>query len=238
MRVVIVDDEPIARQNVRDLIEKVRDIEIVGEADNGADAVALILQERPDLAVLDLQMPELDGFGVARALQGDRAPLVIYVTAFAEHALRAFEAGAIDYLLKPVRSARMKGALEKARTQLKGLRRAGRPARQPAERITGRAGEDLHLFRPDEVVAFAADRDVVYLHTGTRRYYAEGTLKELEERLPSPPFVRVHRGTIINTDHIRKISPLSSKRWLLTMSNGFEAVVSKRMKSALRGVAG
>ncbi len=238
MRVVIVDDEPIARQNVRELLNEAPGVEVVGEAGNGVEAVAVILRLHPDLAILDLQMPELDGFGVVKALQGERAPLVIYVTAFADHALRAFDAGALDYLLKPVRAARMEAALEKARTQLEGMKRERQDKdSRPVERIVGRSRQGLHLFQPSEVVAFSADGDLVYVHTHSGRYYAEQTLKQLEARLP-PPFVRVHRGTIINADHIRKVSPLSSKRWLLTMSNGFEAVVSKRMKGALRGVAG
>ncbi len=237
MKVVIVDDEAIARGNLRELFEEFADVEVVGEAANGAAAVELILDEQPDVAFLDLQMPELDGFGVVRELRGASSPLVVYVTAYSERALDAFDAGAVDYLLKPVRAERMQAALERVRRQLAGRLAPPDPAGK-MERLVGRAGEDLYLFKPAEVIAFEADGDVTYLLTARTRYYSDKTLKELEERLPAPPFARVHRKTIINTDHIRRISPLSSKRWLLKMSNGFEAVVSRRMKSALRGVAG
>jgi DNA-binding LytR/AlgR family response regulator len=183
-------------------------------------------------------MPELDGFQVVRELRGERAPKVIYVTAFSEHALQAFDVGALDYLLKPVRAARMAAALERTRTQLEGMRRPaeGVSAGADVRPIAGKRGGETHLFRPEDAIAFEADGDIVYLHVRSGRFQAEGTLKELAESLPRPPFVRVHRSTIVNTDHVRRLAPLSSKRWLLTMSNGLEVVASKRMKGALRDV--
>jgi len=180
-------------------------------------------------------MPGLDGFAVARSLRGAPLPLIIYVTAFEKHALQAFETGAVDYLLKPVRHERLLAALDKARQRLAGIRSAPTPA-APAEprRIVGRIGSDLHLLDPGDVIAFQAEADSVRIVTASGRYLAEHSLRALEQRLPAHRFRRIHRGTIINTDHIRKISPLSSKRWLLRMSNGLEAVVSKRMAGVIR----
>jgi DNA-binding LytR/AlgR family response regulator len=189
-------------------------------------------------------MPGMDGFQVAEALPGSNPPLVIFITAYDQHALKAFNAGALDYLLKPVRKERLETALLKARTLLASRRPAldapplvaPQPqAAQGAEfrRIVGRLGQDLHLLDPAEVIAFQAEGDLVYILTAAGRYYANHSLKVLEEKLPDR-FRRVHRSTIINTDQIRKISPLSSKRWLLRMSNGMEVVVSKRLAGVIR----
>jgi DNA-binding LytR/AlgR family response regulator len=180
--------------------------------------------------LLDLQMPELDGLSVVRSLSGERTPLIIFVTAYEHHALAAFEVGAIDYLLKPVRRERLEKALEKARRQLKPAVDGGETPRK----IVGRRGSDLYLLDPAEIVAFQADGELVHIITTAQRYLSDHSLKALAEKLEQKRFRRIHRSTIINTDHIRKISPLSSKRWLLKMSNNFEAVVSKRLASAIR----
>lgn len=233
MRVLIADDEPIARQVLREELAGFPEVEVAGEASDGAEAVECVARFHPDVVFLDLQMPELDGFAVARSLRPQALPLVIYVTAYEKHALEAFDTGAVDYLLKPVRRERLAAALQKASAQLAGFKPVAAPAGGPPRKITGRLGNDLHLFDPSEVIAFEADHELVYVVTASRRYYSSHSLRELEERLGAP-FRRVHRKTIINTDHIRRISPLSSKRWLLVMSNGMEVVVSKRMTGVVR----
>jgi DNA-binding LytR/AlgR family response regulator len=168
-------------------------------------------------------------------LKPENAPLVIVVTAYNQRALEAFNAGVVDYLLKPVHEERLAAALRKVRTQLAG-RKSVAPRKEAAHtrRIVGKSGSDLHLLAPSEVVAFEAQGEVVYIITAGRRYESTHSLKALEEKLEYPPFRRIHRKTIINTDHIRKISPLSSKRWLLILSNGMEAIVSKRLAGAIR----
>jgi len=233
MKALIVDDEPIARLVLREQLEDFPDVILIGEASTGEDAVEQIARAHPDLVFLDLQMPEMDGFAVARSLRGQRLPLVIYVTAFDKHALQAFETGAVDYLLKPVRRERLQAALEKVRAQLQGLRQAEVPQVSP-RRIVGRIGSDLHLIDPADVIAFQADGEVVHIITSVGRYYADHSLRALQEKLGPPRFRRIHRKTIINTDHIRRISPLSSKRWLLRMSNAMEVVVSKRLAGSIR----
>jgi DNA-binding LytR/AlgR family response regulator len=232
LRVLIADDEPIAREILREHIDAIAGLEFAGEATTGAEAISRIFDLRPDVVLLDLQMPELDGLAVVRSLTGDRTPLIIFVTAYENHALAAFEVGAIDYLLKPVRRERLEKALDKARRQLK-------PAHTPApsetlRKIVGRRGTDLYLLDPAEIVAFQADGELVHIVTTAQRYLSDHSLKVLQDKLEQTRFRRIHRSTIINTDHIRKISPLSSKRWLLKMSNNFEAVVSKRLASAIR----
>lgn len=251
MKVLIADDEPVARQVLRELLEECEGIEVAGEAADGPAALEQVVALEPDVVLLDLQMPGLDGFAVARRLRGRSRPLVVYVTAFESHALEAFETGALDYLLKPVRKERLEAALEKARVQLAGLGPPPKPAsveilkNGPPRRIVGRTGPsggsvetELHLVDPADVVAFQAEGDTVLLHTLRGRYYSDLTLKELAGRLPEPPFRRIHRSTIINTDHIRTIVALSSRRWSLRMSSGLEVVVSKRMAAQVREAAG
>jgi DNA-binding LytR/AlgR family response regulator len=231
LRVLIADDEPIARQILREHVESIPALELAGEASTGAEALARILDLKPDVVLLDQQMPELDGLGVVRSLRGERTPLIIFVTAHERHAVEAFDVGAVDYLLKPVRRERLEKAIEKARRQLK----AAAPAESASPRkIVGRRGSDLYLLDPSEIVAFHAEGELVHVVTATQRYLSDHSLKALEEKLDRPRFRRIHRATIINTDHIRRISPLSSKRWLLKMSNGFEAVVSKRLAGSIR----
>jgi DNA-binding LytR/AlgR family response regulator len=232
LRILIADDEPIAREILRDHIDSMAGLEIAGEASTGSEAISRIFDLRPDVVLLDLQMPELDGLSVVRSLSGERSPLIIFVTAYENHALAAFEVGAIDYLLKPVRRERLEKAIEKARRQLK-TQAAPAPS-ETLRKIVGRRGSDLYLLDPAEIVAFQAEGELVHILTATQRYLSDYSLKALEEKLERKRFRRIHRSTIINTDHIRKISPLSSKRWMLKMSNNFEAVVSKRLASAIR----
>ncbi len=236
MRVLIADDEAVARQVLRELLEDLPDVSIAGEAVNGADAVAQIRKSRPDVVLLDLEMPGMDGLEVACAGKPHPTPVVIFVTAYQNRALEAFEAGAVDYLLKPVRRERLEAALGKARSRLMGLAAgpSAAPAAPPVRKIVGHRGGELHMLDLDQVVAFQADGEVVFIVTSGGRYYANRTLKTIGEKLPKERFLRVHRGTIINADHIRKISPLSSKRWLLLMSNGAEVVVSKRLAGIIR----
>jgi len=229
MKVLIADDEPVARQVLREHVEAIPSLEIAGEASTGKETLQRILDLDPDVVLLDQQMPELDGLAVVRSLRGAHTPLIIFVTAYERHALEAFEVGAVDYLLKPVRRERLEKAIEKARRQLKSL-----PAAQGPKKIVGRRGTDLYLLDPAEIVAFQAEGELVHIITTGQRYLSDHSLKALEEKLERPRFRRVHRGTLINTDHLRKISPLSSRRWLLKMSNGFEAVVSKRLASNIR----
>jgi two-component system, LytTR family, response regulator len=239
VRVLIADDEPIARQVLREHIESMPGLEVAGEASTGPETLQCILDLQPDLVLLDLQMPELDGLATARFLRGSRTPAVIFVTAYERHALEAFEVGAVDYVLKPVRRERLERAIEKARKQAPAPAASSALGAGALRKIVGRRGVDMYLLDPSEIVAFQAEGELVHIVTASetkagQRYLSDHCLKTLEEKLEQPRFRRVHRSTIINTDHIRKISPLSSKRWLLRMSNGFEAVVSKRLAGSIR----
>ena len=221
-------------------LAEAEDVELVGEAENGEVAVLQIEKLAPDLVLLDVQMPVKDGFEVVRSIEG-ALPAIIFVTAYSEHALRAFEVGAVDYLLKPISQERLRAALDRAREArrrrpLESAERVARavnaadserPQRRP--KIVGRQGHHFHLLDLDEVYAFQADGEIVWVLTADKKFMATQTLQALEDRLAGTQFQRVHRSVLLNTDKIRKLGAyLSSQRWLLTLANGLEFTVSKR----------
>jgi two-component system LytT family response regulator len=243
LKALIVDDEPLARQLLREELESMADVEIVGEADDGPTALAKIATDQPDLVFLDLQMPVMGGLDVIRSLKGGaRVPVIVIVTAYDEFALQAFEAGAIDYLLKPVRHERLAEALERARRlsgreiieRLARLHDIADPATSRNRRIVGRTGLEFCLLNASEIHAFQAHGDVVRIITTNRSYEATQTLKVIEQRMKDIGFRRIHRNAIVNVDHVRKISALSSQRWLITLTNGLEIVASKRQARSVR----
>ena len=240
-----MDDEPIARRVLREELELVPAVEIVGEAENGKEAVLKIAELRPDLVFLDLQMPVMSGFEVIRNLDGAPPPVVVIVTAFDQHAIRAFEAGAIDYLLKPVQAARLGKSVERAKSLLlKPGEAAGNLAKialsseslSPAtsRKIVGRIGEEYHLLDTRDVLAFQAERELVWIITARQRFLATQSLSAIEQRLGDPQFQRVHRNAIVNVNHIRKMSALTSQRWMITLSNSLQVIVSKRQAHNVR----
>jgi DNA-binding LytR/AlgR family response regulator len=242
---LIVDDEPIARRVLREDLELLPDVEVVGEAENGRDALLRIEKLKPDLVFLDLQMPVMSGFEVVRNLTGKLAPVVVIVTAFDQHAIQAFEAGAVDYLLKPVSEARLRTAVERARrlqgrpveiaSEVARIAAAHETAQTPQRRkVVGRSGADYVLLDADEILAFRAERELVWIVTAKQRLLATQPLRAIQERLNSSQFQRVHRNAIVNVNHVRAMSALSSQRWLITLSNALQLVVSKRQAHAIR----
>lgn len=243
LRTLIVDDEPMARRVLTEELAEIDGVELVGEADNGEAALREIAKASPDLVLLDIQMPAADGFEVLRRVSGP-LPAIVFVTAFSEHALKAFEVGAVDYLLKPVRRERLAAAVERAREARRSpLENAERVARtlnaadgEAARRtkIVARRGRDYVLLDLDEVFAFQADGEIVWILTERERYASTETLQATADRLAGSAFQRVHRGALVNTDKIRRMAALSSRRWLLTLTNGLELIVSKRQAPFLR----
>jgi two-component system, LytTR family, response regulator len=238
VRVLIADDEPLARAILREHLEAMPAIEIVGEAASGAEVVAAVNRFNPDLLFLDINMPELDGFAALKALKGVMAPAVIFVTAHEDRALDAFNVGAVDYLLKPFRAERLAAAIGRAAASRLTPVAPPCAAVEPMRRIAARSGTDIHMLDRSEAIFFQAAGESVWVLSTRGRFEMNMTLRQLEARLPSPEFRRIHRGAIVNTSHIRKISPLSSKRWLLKMSGGLEVIVSKRLSGILRGEMG
>jgi two-component system, LytTR family, response regulator len=244
IKALIVDDEPVARKILREELLLLPGVDVVGEAQNGKEALHMIVELEPDLVLLDLQMPVMQGFDVVRNLSGSRLPVVVIVTAYDQHAIEAFEAGAIDYLLKPVRGPRLEKAVERARALIgKPLEIAEtlakiasvNPASGPPvpRKLIGRIGRDYFLLDLDEVLAFQAEGPSVWVVTSTRRYLSSQTLSLIETNLPLP-FQRVHRNAIVNINHVRQMTALTSHRWQLTLSNRQELVVSKRLAHNIR----
>jgi DNA-binding LytR/AlgR family response regulator len=247
MKTLIVDDEPIARRVLREGLEQLSGVQVIGEADNGKSALEQIAKLRPELVFLDLQMPVMSGFEVVRNLAGKDMPIIVIVTAFDQHAIQAFEAGAVDYLLKPVQEARLQKAVERARSlrhqpleianQAARIASAAEPSIPAASRrIIGRNGPDYVLLDTEEVLAFQAERELVWIVTAKQRFLATQPLCGIEERLPAQRFQRVHRNALVNLNHIRKMSALSSQRWLITLSNALQIVVSKRRAHEIRQI--
>lgn len=247
LRTLIVDDEPIARRVLREELESIDGVEVVGEADNGKRALEEIERSKPDLVFLDLQMPGMGGLDVVRGL-GPHVPVIVIVTAHDSYAIQAFEAGAIDYLLKPVGEARLTQSVERARRASNGLafERAAKlqeiadavtpGGAKSVKKIVGRAGSEYFLLNTDEILAFQAEGELVWIVTAKRKYLATQTLKALQERLTQSGFCRIHRNALVNVDHVRKMTALSSQRWLLTLSNDQEFVASKRQAHAVREI--
>jgi len=246
MRALVVDDEPIARRVLREELELFPELQVVGEAGDGKEALQQIAKLQPEIVFLDLQMPVMSGFEVVRNLNGPKLPVVVIVTAFDQHAIEAFEAGAIDYLLKPVGEARLRTAVERARNLLarpvEVAANVGRiaaiqpPAAPHSKKVVGRTGEEYFLLDVDEVLAFQAERELVWIITAKHRLLATQSLRTIEERLAEPQFQRVHRNAIVNVNHIRKMSALSSQRWLITLSNALQITVSKRQAHNIRKI--
>ena len=245
LTILIADDNPFSRELMRELLEASGHVII--EAVNGRNALDLIRRNRPDLVFLDLQMPVLSGLEVVRNLNTTPLPVIVIVTAFDEHAIQAFEAGAIDYLLKPVSETRLRRSIERAKALM------GRPDEITAHadriasaiqtpgalrsrRIVGRNGDDYHILDKDEVLAFQAERELVWIVTAKQRLLATQSLRAIEERMADPEFQRVHRNAIVNVNHIRKMSALSSQRWLITLSNALQIIVSKRQAHNIREI--
>jgi len=248
IRTLIIDDEPIARRVLREELATFPDVLIVGEAEDGRRALEQIKDLQPDLIFLDLQMPVMGGFEVVRQLEGGRLPVIIISTAFDDHAIQAFEAGAIDYLLKPVREERLQKAVKRAKSLLnspaevadqiaKIAAAAGdQGGSSKARKVVGRSGSDYVLLDPDEILAFQADGELVWIITSRQRLLATQTLQAIAERLKDQPFERVHRSTIVNVNHVRTMSAMSSQRWLVTLSNSLQVVVSKRLARNIRDI--
>jgi two-component system LytT family response regulator len=238
MRALIADDEAPARAKLRRLLGAAGDVEIAAEASTGREAVAAIKRTRPDILFLDVQMPGLDGFGVLDAIAADDAPYTVFVTANAQHAIRAFEAGAVDYLLKPFTPERFDVVLERARDRL-ALRRDGVNSHKPTpadqsylRRLliveNGRA-VFLAVERIDRV---EAERNYVVVTSGGERHRLRTTIGSLAERLDPAQFLRINRSTLIRLDAVRNMHEWSHGDFRVVMLDGTELTWSRRYRAA------
>jgi len=250
LRVVIADDERPARSFLAAMLRNFEDVEIVGEASNGAEAVEMIEREKPDLALLDLQMPELDGLGVVRLLRKNSTPLVGFVTAYDEYAVSAFELNAVDYLLKPVDSGRLRETLNRAHerleredfrsTEVSNLRAATEAYETAArplyvERIPVRHHNEIILLPVRQIASVVADGELLEITTVESEHYSINyRLKELEVRLDPDLFVRLARGTLVNIEMIARVSPMPGGTFVVLLKNNQRLQASRLQSRILR----
>lgn len=250
IHVVVVDDEPAARVRLLELLERQPDFEVVGIAHNGEEAVKLLRTESTDLVFLDVQMPGLDGFGVLRQLPPQSLPLSIFVTAYDQYAIQAFEAHALDYLLKPFSDERFEAALMRARDHIRA-RTAGELSRRIAllledsgglaegsgylERIVIKSGGRVIFLEVGDIDWIEAAGVYVYLHVGPKAHLYRATVGRLEERLDPKSFVRVHRSTIINTGRILELKPRTHGDYGIILKDQTELTLSRGYRPQLEG---
>ena len=248
LRVVIADDEPLARQRVRSMLADRAECEVVGEAADGAEAVDLIVRERPDLVFLDVKMPELDGFEVIAALDetvpGERVPAIVFVTAFGDYAVKAFEVRALDYLLKPFDRERFDRAVESALARARDGGDVSRDLRDAlttlgerrrfASRFLVRSGSRMYFVRADDVEWADAAGNYARLHAAGRAHLVRRTMAALEQELDPERFVRVHRSAIVNVDRIAQIEPYLHGEYVITMRDGTRLTSSRAHGGRLR----
>ena len=244
IRALIVDDEPLARRGVRARLLQQDDVEVVGECRNGREAVAAIRRLLPDLVFLDLQMPGLDGFGVVQQVGAIAMPMVIFVTAHDEHAIRAFETEAIDYLLKPIDDDRFRRAVARARARL-GERSDGSLGRRltsllgasAAQRIAVRDRGRILLIGAKEIDSVEAEGDYASIRVAEKTYLVRETMAAMEARLGAG-FVRIHRSAIVNAARIRELRPLGGGEFVVVLHSGLELSASRGYADRLRGLIG
>jgi len=250
LRVVIADDERPARSFLAATLRTFEDVELIGEAVNGTDAVKLIEKGKPDVAFLDLQMPELDGIGVVKLLRKTSMPLIAFVTAYDSHAVHAFELNAVDYLLKPVDATRVRQTLDRAQERLERKElRAETTVRvraaiedyessmpeSPLERIPVRRRDEIVLVPVAEVVSVVAEGELLHIRTtSNERHTICYRLRDLEARMSPGAFVRLGRGIIVNVGRIRRILPLPGGTYTVVLTNNDEFKVSRIQSRIIR----
>jgi two-component system LytT family response regulator len=262
IKTLVVDDEPLARRNLRVLLEADPEVELVGEASGGAEALALISEHSPDLVFLDVQMPELDGFGVLERLEAEKLPVVIFVTAFDKYALKAFDFHALDYLLKPFDDARFEKALARAKQQLaqrelKDLSRrlislledhggvpcvgegtaasSDSPARYQTRFLIKSTGR-VSFIRADEIDWIEAEDYYVKLHVKGRGHLLRETMNDIETRLDPEVFVRVHRSSIVNLERVRELQQLFGGDYAVVLRDGTQLKLSRARRERVESL--
>jgi two-component system LytT family response regulator len=246
IRTLVVDDEPIARERVLSLLQQEDDVEVVGECGDGAQAVTAIQHQVPDLVFLDVQMPGVDGFGVIEAIGADKMPTVVFVTAYDEYALRAFEVHAIDYLLKPFGRDRFRQTLMHARAHLE-RRRAGdlgrrllalvndiKPEAPKLDRLIVKSGGRVFFLRTGDLDWIEAAGNYVRLHLGEESHLFRETMNRMESRLDPKRFVRIHRSRIVNTERIKELQPWFNGEYVVVLRNGQRLPLSRGYRDKLQ----
>jgi two-component system LytT family response regulator len=253
IKTLVVDDEPLAREGIITLLQGARDFNVIGVCANGEEAIEAIEAKQPDVVFLDVQMPEIDGFQVLESLDPKRIPTVIFVTAYDQYALRAFDIHAVDYLLKPVDAERFTQALDRARKRLESKRSNGsdkhlkslleelKSKDRKLERLVVKTGGKIFFLRTEEIDWIEAAGDYVKIHINTTEHIIRERITELESKLDPSRFLRIHRSTIVNIDRIKEMQPMFYGDYVVILRNGtqlnlsrtYREKISKLMKSSL-----
>jgi two-component system, LytTR family, response regulator len=241
LRTVIVDDEPIVLQRLRQILEEESEVEIVAECTDGRGALTAVKQHGPDLLLLDVGMPRMGGFDVLAALRRRQLPLIVLVTAFDEYAIRAFEACAVDYLLKPSSPERIRRMLLRVRGQLALLRRLPAkedPGSSGSRRFSVRSGQRTSFITPDQIDWIEASGNYVILHVASENHFLREAIARLEEQLSETDFIRISRSAIVRADRVKAIQALAGGRHSVVLTNGQCLPITRgirRMEARLRG---
>ena len=265
IRVLVVDDEPLAREGVLAMIQNDTELEVLGVATDGQVALQMIRTHRPDLVFLDVQMPKRDGFAVLAELKPEERPAIIFVTAYDQYAIRAFEICAIDYLLKPFRDGRFAAALAKAKAAIRQNREgdvarrmelllehmrtvlSSQPERTPdtdsngseaADRVVLKSGSDLHFVRTADIVWVESQADFIKVHTTGGAQLVRETLQNFELRVPAEKFLRIHRSSLVNVDHVKKVTPALYGDYTVLMTDGTVLRLSRKNRAKLKRLIG
>lgn len=243
IRALLVDDEPLARERLRQMLQSESDIEVAAEAANGPEALTMLRRHRPDLVFLDIQMPGMDGFEVLRALEPGQLPQVIFVTAYDQHALRAFEVHALDYLLKPFKPARFRAALQRARETLARanlgdasknlLALLGQSSRSEAEHLTRipvKTADRLVFVKTSQIDYIESAGNYVVLHAGKENHVVRETLSDLEAKLDPKSFLRISRSTLVNLEQIKELQPLFKGEYTVVLHNGKQLPMTRGIR--------
>jgi two-component system LytT family response regulator len=253
IRTVIADDEPLARERLRQLLRNHADVQILAECVDGREAVDAIRAHLPDLVFLDVRMPEMDAFGVIEEIGAEDFPNVVFVTAYDQYAVRAFEVRALDYLLKPIGRERFARAMDRARSRavngnggeqgelaqkLRSLIDEAKNEPEYLERLLIRKGERMVLVRLDEVDWIDGAGNYLELHAGKTTYLLRHTLSGLESRLDPHAFLRIHRSTIVNVDRISELHPTFAGDYVVTLRDGTQLSLSRTYRGKVEQLAG
>jgi len=247
IRTLIADDEPLARERIRALLAEQGDVEVVGEARDGEEAVQAILSQAPDLVFLDIQMPRMDGFEVIRTVGADNMPLIVFVTAYDQHALKAFDVRALDYLLKPFDRdrftesiGRVRDAIEHSGSDEIGRRlleivRELKPGTPPrSDRLVIKSAGRLFFLRIAEIDWVEAAGNYVKLHVGTEEHLLRETMNGIEQKLDPDTFFRIHRSRIVNMERIKELQPWFNGEYVVILHNGTKLTLSRGYREKLQ----
>jgi two-component system LytT family response regulator len=239
IRTLIVDDEPLAREGIALMLERDPEVEVIGACGDGQAALEAIRTQRPDLAFVDIHMPRLNGLDAIEQLPAADRPAVIFVTAHHQYAVRAFDACAVDYLLKPFRDDRFQAALTRAKAQVRRARDdapVAAAAPEPANRLVFKAGSEYIFISPDDLIWIEAQGNFVKLALAPQTHLVREPLQSVEERLDPRQFVRVHRSFLINARHIRRIMPILYGDYQVLMSDGTKIRMSRSYRDKLKAL--